>query len=337
MVRWSSAHESDLLPGSHAGSVKNEKHSYEKRGAPNSITCDPKKGGFLLLGRRCLLPPHVLQCDGERCQIDSISIDLSQVRLPGNRMKNGGKAGQDPAKKLAQHLERGRSLVQFSDQSAILLDRANDTYFLLKAILAIHSGKQPADSDLAQLVFFKPAAAWEAWRRDFEPSDEFVNRAKEEIADIDEVEAANLKANQSARNQGRPMFFVLVAGMAVSVIAIGHLLSHHPARESVPVTPEAMRAFTQSLLLILILAGFDVAWTVLRAQSGDVIELNPLGSQMIRDPRLLIAFKCLATLVTVVILVALKRHRISRLAAWWACLVLALVAMRWLTITSIFT
>lgn len=303
----------------------------------SQIRCEPAKGGFLLLGKTSIVPPYDIKYEGLLCDIAGCQIDLGSIVYPGRGGKRGDKAAANAARRLVQQLERGRSLVQFSDHSAVLLDRETDTYYLLKAIISISSGVKPEDVDLTRLAFFRPIETWRSWLRDFEPTREFLDRAKAEIAAIDEVEASNLEANKAARQQGRPLFLLLVSGMVVCVLAIGHLLSHHPARESASATPEAMRAFVLSLLLIAALAAFDVAWTVLWTPTGDVIELNPLGSHLIPDARELVVFKCLATLMTVGILVVLRHHRLARLAAWWSCLVLALVAMRWLTINSIFT
>lgn len=135
-----------------------------------SIRCEPSKGGFLLLGKTPLLPPYEIKYEGLNCQINGLPIDLALLVYPGRGNKTVNRSAQNAATRLAQQLERGRSLVQFRDRSAILLDRETDAYYLLKAIVSIHSGTKPEDVDLTRLVFFRSADAWRSWLRDFEPT-----------------------------------------------------------------------------------------------------------------------------------------------------------------------
>ncbi len=65
-------------------------------------------------------------------------------------------------------------------------------------------------------------------------------------------------------------------------------------------------------------------------------ELNPMGREFIQDPALLGVFKFVMTGIGVGLLFVLKQHRIAQTAAWWACMILTLLTMRWLTFNSMF-
>jgi hypothetical protein len=89
-------------------------------------------------------------------------------------------------------------------------------------------------------------------------------------------------------------------------------------------------------MLIAGLSAVDLAWTVLVSQAGAMRELNPIGSQMIGDPLQLVAFKVLVTTAAVGLLYFCRQIPLARQASWWSCLVLTLVAARWLVFNSMF-
>jgi hypothetical protein len=75
---------------------------------------------------------------------------------------------------------------------------------------------------------------------------------------------------------------------------------------------------------------------LLASQAGVMHELNPLGAKLVNSPTALIAFKGAATFVAASLLASLRYHRRAQLAAWWLCLVCALVTCRWLVFNSMF-
>jgi hypothetical protein len=65
-------------------------------------------------------------------------------------------------------------------------------------------------------------------------------------------------------------------------------------------------------------------------------EVNPIGSQMIGNPLQLVVFKVLVTIAAVGLLYFCRRAPLAWQASWWSCLVLTLVAARWLVFNSLF-
>ena len=94
-------------------------------------------------------------------------------------------------------------------------------------------------------------------------------------------------------------------------------------------------AIARCLWLIVGFATLDMIWRILAARAGKMRELNPLGSRFIQDPWLLTAAKVACTALAVGILHALRSHVAARRAAWWMCLVSALVAVRWVFLSGV--
>ncbi|MFG0332012.1 MAG: DUF5658 family protein, partial [Maioricimonas sp. JB049] len=101
-------------------------------------------------------------------------------------------------------------------------------------------------------------------------------------------------------------------------------------------SPQALRMLRRSVLLIVVLSLFDLVWTILASQAGQMKELNPLASYFVHDPVGLIMFKSLATCLAVGLLVAMRHYRRAQTATWWLCLVCTLLLFRWLTFSSMY-
>jgi hypothetical protein len=121
----------DELPQPSVSAGSNSPQPPTKQVVLQSIRCEPSKGGFLLLGKTPVLPPYEIKYEGLNCQVNGLPIDLALMVYPGRGNKTVNRSAQNAARRLAQQLERGRSLVQFSDRNASLLDRETDTYYLL--------------------------------------------------------------------------------------------------------------------------------------------------------------------------------------------------------------
>jgi hypothetical protein len=64
-------------------------------------------------------------------------------------------------------------------------------------------------------------------------------------------------------------------------------------------------------------------------------ELNPIGSHLIGNPRHLAGFKIGITLPSLLLLWLLRKHKRAQAAAWWLCLILTFVTLRWLTMSPL--
>ncbi|WDQ17761.1 DUF5658 family protein [Rhodopirellula sp. P2] len=101
-------------------------------------------------------------------------------------------------------------------------------------------------------------------------------------------------------------------------------------------TPSASKRFIISLVIIGLMSGIDLAWTLIAHQSGTMRELNPVGGRLIEDTYTLVAFKILVTSISISLLFYLRLQPLARKATWWCCLVLTLLTARWLTFQSLF-
>jgi hypothetical protein len=181
---------------------------------------------------------------------------------------------------------------------------------------------------------------WDDWIVGFEPSNDFRQRAVSMISRFDAAES-NAQGQVALVRWTRALVYPLnLGGMVMTVLAIGHLLGGRPhaGRSTLGVdpAPEMIRALNCSLFFIVTLSAFDLVWTILAAQSGQMQELNPLGSRLIDDPRNLAGFKMGITLPAIGLLWLLRQHKRAQVAAWWACLILTIVMFRWLTFNSMF-
>ena len=89
------------------------------------------------------------------------------------------------------------------------------------------------------------------------------------------------------------------------------------------------------LIFLWVLNLFDLAYTILAHQTGYLFELNPIARDLLDSPWVLTGFKFVAVITGSVILVCLRRHRLSELAAWFLCLVYVALAIRWLDFCNV--
>jgi hypothetical protein len=128
--------------------------------------------------------------------------------------------------------------------------------------------------------------------------------------------------------------------MAIVVLGFGHLLSNRPHfdesdAESVN-WPKRRQIVARSLVIVALLSAVDLIWTMAAANSGSMRELNPLGSEMIRNPPQLVLFKATFTGLSIGILYWLHRLPFAQTASWWCCLLMTLLTARWVVFQSMF-
>ncbi len=305
--------------------------------ATGTQTCNPAEGGFLFIGNQPISAPYVFRREAGQLYVND--IPLPRIAAAPARKRGGGEL--PPGERVQLHqferqLHAGSSFLILPDQRPIRLDKASQAYSLLKAVRDIHDGREPAETDLEWLPLVMTREAWLEWLHAFEPTAAFLARATAEIEAIDRIGAANEWSNRVVRGKGTAAYMLTSLGMLVSVLSIGHLLSSHPKSEAnghgPTLSAEARGVLVRTLVLVAILAGFDLAWTLLGSKNSEITELNPFAGPLLAAPHLLIFFKAAATTLTIGLLFALKEHRLARLAAWWACLILTLVVLRWLTV-----
>jgi hypothetical protein len=133
---------------------------------------------------------------------------------------------------------------------------------------------------------------------------------------------------------------VTLLAMGLVVVAFGNLLNLHPKQgarwREVDQNGDGVGMVQRNVTLLILMGLFDLACTVAAQQAGGFLELNPLGTQMAADPLTLAAFKITTLVLSCGILLTLRRYRGAQAASWWMCLVVTVVALRWLTYNSMF-
>jgi Domain of unknown function (DUF5658) len=236
---------------------------------------------------------------------------------------------------LQSRLEAEQVVVTFSDAQVVNLP--DQTYHFLKSL----TDPDPTSEHFRALLAALPAETatrWRAWITGFDVPPDLQARAEEMIGGYEAALAENQAQIRAVRILDTIGYPLTVTGMLLAVIALGHLLMSVPNRMATH--PEARRelprATTISLVLIIAFSAFDLVWTILTAQSGQMREMNPIGSRLVDSPELLIGFKLAATGVGCGLLYALRRHGRAQLASWWLCLVCTVLTFRWLMFNSMF-
>lgn len=238
---------------------------------------------------------------------------------------------------IEQHLLHRCAVLLFEGQPVLLLD-SSATYELLASLTQVEGRSLRQVSLQQRLPPEFDRELWDAWITHFVPPQELRERATVVIYRFEQAEKELQEQMRSDRWRDSLAYPLTVCGMILTVLATGHLLGGRPhagkSTAGVDSSPEMIRALQWSLFFAVALSVFDLAWTILAADSGLIKELNPLGRQLLEDPRQLAGFKMGATLPAVGVLWLLRKYKRAQVAAWWICFVLTIVAFRWLTFHS---
>ena len=245
------------------------------------------------------------------------------------------------AEVVAGWLDSGNSvIVMFSGQPQICLPITIGGLELLMALQTRGKDRESLDYVLTRLPSDVDSDLYLDWITGFKTSPILDELIVEKAAIISESESRNKSATAAVSRLRTMSYPMSVVGLLLSVFAFGHVVSNKPPSRFAPIasefTPETREMVNRCLLLVVALSLLDLIWTVLASQANQMAELNPMGREFIQNPALLGAFKFVMTGIGVGLLFALKRHRIAQTAAWWACMILTLLTMRWLTFNSMF-
>jgi len=83
------------------------------------------------------------------------------------------------------------------------------------------------------------------------------------------------------------------------------------------------------LVLLWILSGFDLVFTLLAQQIGDFREANPVARELLASPALLVAFKVSTLMYASAILLVLRRHWLTELGCWCLSVVYTGLSFAW--------
>lgn len=245
------------------------------------------------------------------------------------------------AEAVTSWLDSGNGVaVVFEGQQPIWLTMTNGGLELLTALQSRGKDRDALDFVLKRLQPGVDSDVYLNWITGFETSPTLDGLVAKNAELISETEARNQSATAAVSRLRTLSYPMSIVGLLLSVFAFGHVVSNKPPNRFAPsvaeLTPETREMVNRCLLLVVALSILDLIWTILASQANQMTELNPMGREFIRNPALLGVFKFVMTGIGVGLLFALKQHRIAQTAAWWACMILTLLTMRWLTFNSMF-
>ncbi|MEL6105509.1 MAG: DUF5658 family protein [Planctomycetota bacterium] len=311
--------------------------------------------GYVFLDGEYLAPPYDIELQGQTILInghdlDSSYFDFSEFEMNrasemsrarrwqrgpgfrgGRRPKGQGRYAQ-VATNLTYDLQTLSAVkVFYQDQQPLTLYPAGFAPDLLSAL----AGEGSLESDAFARFNQSERDTWDRLVREFDPTDAFLARVDDGLQAMRNAEAEGERISASNRWMDRLSYPLTVLAMAIVVLAFGHLLSTKPTLEDAVVQGSGPTV-NRSLLIIGTFSALDLVWTIMATSAGTMRELNPLGSRLIEDPLLLVAFKLVATGTSIGILYSLQQRPIARVASWWCCLLLTLLTARWVVFQSMF-
>jgi hypothetical protein len=337
---------------------RDERDNRDEREAPSPFFLEgdfeslPASEGFIFVNGEFLSGPYTFRSSEKRTFVNGVMIAAELVRVgsvPGSDDgeegygRGGRRRGQGTQQSYAEFLSKRFSesrqvLVAFDGQPPALLSKTAGGNDLLSVLVS----ESHRPTLLPEVLSFagppEAAAKWSDWIASFQPHNEFLAAAQPIVDAIDSVHHEGQVRNAAIRRLESFSYPLTIAGMIMSVFAIGHLMSNPPnggkSPDEVEMSPEVVRIVTRSLMLVVALSLLDLIWTLLASQAGTMRELNPVGGRLIDDPAKLILFKVAMTALAAGLIFKLRYYRRAQLASWWACLILTLLTVRWLTFKS---
>tara|TARA_R110002072_G_scaffold303036_1_gene491659 strand:- start:5031 stop:6266 length:1236 start_codon:yes stop_codon:yes gene_type:complete len=316
----------------------------------------PTDEGFVFVNGEFLSRPYTFESSGKLTFVNGVLISEELVSLDSvpdleDSGDDGGHRGWGTRRRLqqrqqtfAEFLSQSFSqfkvtVVAFSGRSPAILPATMGGNDLLSVLVSeTHRSSKLLSDVLVTAGSSESALQWSDWITGFQPGGEFLAAAKPVVDAIDaayEEGVARRVAIQRLENYAYPL---TIAGLIISVFSIGHLMSNPPnggrTPDEVEMSPEVVKIVTRSLILVVVLSLLDLIWTLLASQAGTMRELNPVGGRLIDDPTMLIFFKVAMTGLAAGLIFKLRYYRRAQLASWWACLILTLLTVRWLTFNS---
>jgi hypothetical protein len=312
---------------------------------------EPIDGGTVIVRGEVLSSPHRVGQRGRDVLINDVVVAL----LPGmkdERERNRPDRSRVSPKHFVANIEtrlyNGDVLVCFDDRTRVFLYEGDDPYFLqalvkaetiderVLAALDYSSGGND-DGESARI----PTSQWKVALSDFLPTDSLLQYLEDSGVTDEDDDYLPEDADAYLRNDPtRWMYALNVVGMLLVVVSAGKLLGNRPESgipwSRIVDSEDAIRLARDAVLLILLLSVFDLVATLLTNSAGGFTELNPMTGSLLKSPILLAGFKLTATGLGVGILWHRRKYAGAQQAAWWMCLLLTLVTIRWVTIQSMF-
>lgn len=87
-----------------------------------------------------------------------------------------------------------------------------------------------------------------------------------------------------------------------------------------------------ALTVVWVISIFDLGFTLAESGTKDFVELNPLAARLLSGPgNAVIVFKFTLLGISTIILLPLRRYRVTELACWLLVVAKLYLAVRWFT------
>ena len=95
--------------------------------------------------------------------------------------------------------------------------------------------------------------------------------------------------------------------------------------------PHARRSRRVTLMLVLlwIVSGFDLVFTLMAVKTGGFVEANPIAAPLMDDVALLVIFKILVVAMASIIIFKFRKRLFTEIGCWVLCLTYTLLSARW--------
>ena len=316
----------------------------------------PIDDGFVIVKGEYLPPPYIVKKQGDQLFVNGHFVPVEPFgqgsRERGKREGGSHRSLRRPRQqarsptlgRLERQLNASALLIVLDDETANWIDPSKAVQ-ILDVLLSDAAGTNKVESLVDAGVFWIGPEQWTAIVETFNPTTELADRvrplAEKFRKQTAENEASSKRlVSRSLLSSAPARYLVTLVAMGLVVAAFGNLLGHHPKRgarwRDVDRNGDGVGMVKRNVTLLILLGVFDLACTAVAEQAGGFLELNPLGSRMTGEPLTLAAFKITTLILACGILLTLRKYRGAQAASWWMCLVVTVVALRWLTYNSMF-
>lgn len=323
------------------GNQKDHSNWPEHRAGRDQVS-HPINEGYVFINGVYLPPPYIVVQKRE----GALMINDQQVGEFDSKTIRRSERFQTPPRfqsipgmgfgRLVQLLEAGALVSKFPDHSVRYFERVNGLSVIVDMITAPDRHSEKVRKSLKSLLPEAEISTWTRWILSYQPPKLLGDRLEVERLNVKRIVSETEGKLSASRWMNAMSYPLTLVGMGLVVWAAGHIMSFRPG--SVGQSPHALAGkFTViSVILILSLSTLDLVWTLLASRSGSMQELNPIGSRLIENPTMLIGFKFTASAIAASLLIGLRNHLSAQRAAWWLCLVCALLTCRWLVFNSMY-
>ena len=304
--------------------------------------------GYVFASGKVIEAPFRLGRDGNLVLVNDVVFADAAI---GGRRRSGAFVGTLIAE-FETALLRNRGIIALDESTRLdceecdfipiiqaLVDAPDDEARVASVLESVSSycatTKSPSYQLRTSLASFSPDEDLVEYLNDYvgEMTEDYDEEFVEDFSSFSDM-------RDSREAQESRMYTLNVLGMLLSVYSLGTLLSARPSSSrpwsETESSPDALRLMKRCLIIVVCLSLFDLSATIMTNSAGGFSELNPFALSLLDDPVHLSVFKFATTGMSVGILWSRRAFVGAQTASWWLCLILTLVAARWVTIHSLF-